>query len=274
LGVDLLVLASHTRPRSTAPINHQVYCEGHGLRYRFDVTPYSLVTKFDQKLLSILGNLDGTDWLFWMDDDAFFMDHQIDLKQLIPDDPAADFVFCNSPVNPKGQWTVLNTGLFFVRNRPSARALLEDVLATDPETVRAWWDPTEHGHFTHGDQDRVVYQVLTRGLLGNRVHIVDFTAFNARSYHFTERRDQHFVLHLCGEDKRAVVADFRRRFGLDPHLLPPDLAPEPGGPLARSMFFETDEPERGATERLLRKVAPAGTRQLLRNVATAARARA
>ena len=223
-GQTILVLSSHTKPGLSAPINHRIYSQRHGYDYLFDATPYPISSPYDQKTYAVLAAMKRTkaDWIFWIDDDGYFMDHSIPLARFLPADPNVDFIFCRSPVNPKGQWTVINAGIYFVRNSASARALLEELLVTDMRVVEKWWNEKEHGMFIpDGDQERFVYLFLSRGMVGTKVIILDYTAFNARPYHFKSRYDEHFICHLASHrDKAIPLNDMRTRFGLDRYLMP------------------------------------------------------
>jgi len=213
--MTFLVLSSHTKPGSTAPINHQIYCRKHGYKYLFDATPYPLKSPYDQKLAAVCHNLEGADWLMWMDDDAYFMDHTIKLESFVDDQ--SDYIFCNSPVNPlNNKWTFINSGVFFVRNTPETKKLLFDALATDINMVKEWWDKDKYGFFTHGDQDRLLYQFVVNGLVDTKLKVCEFTDFNARRYHFDQRYDQHFVLHYVGYlDKYFIMEKFAKLYGLN-----------------------------------------------------------
>jgi hypothetical protein len=216
----VFIISSHSRPTMTAPINHQIYAERHGYDYLFDVTPYRLNSKYDQKFKSILSNLHRADWLMWLDEDAYIMDHSLTLDRFIPDDSTTQFVFCNSPVNQQGESTALNSGVFFIRNTQEAKSLLIEALEVDIVTVRQWWDSQKYGLFTNGDQDKIVYVFAKHGLIGSVVKIAPFTAFDARVYHFNKTPDQHFICHFCGfDDKQTAVRRIQRKFALNAYLL-------------------------------------------------------
>ena len=236
-GARILVLSSHTRPDLSTPINHQIYCSRHGYDYLFDVTPYPVKTGFDQKLQSVIANMGRANWLVWLDSDVYIMDQSIRLEKFLPEEDDVDFVFCNSPVNAKGGWTQLNSGVFFVRNTPRARELMNEVFNADLETVRAWWRETELGMFTNGDQDKFVYTFARHGLVGTGVRIIDHSECNSRIHDFTEAGDQHFICHFCGVDEKMdAIRKFRKRFDLDPYLLPNGKTQYPGA-IRRSMFY-------------------------------------
>jgi hypothetical protein len=230
----ILVLSSHTKPSSTGPINHQLYCRRHGYNYLFDATPYPLSSPYDQKLQAIINNLHAADWLMWLDHDAYFMNQDVKLESFL--DAQSDFIFCNSPVNSSGQWTVLNSGVFFVRNTIFARALLVQAIDTDIQLVRGWWNEEKHGLFTNSEQDRLVYQFTTQCLLGTKVRIVEYNLFNSRPHEYRQRPDENFILHFCGfSDKVGPILEFQKRFGLDRFLL---LNNDPKVEYRWSVFYE------------------------------------
>ena len=55
---QILILSSHNRPSLSSPVNHQRYAQRHGHGDLFDATPYPLTSPYDQKLWSIISNLE------------------------------------------------------------------------------------------------------------------------------------------------------------------------------------------------------------------------
>jgi hypothetical protein len=222
--MNLLVLSSHTRPQLSAPINHFLYCRKHGFDYLFDATPYRIKSPFDQKTLSIISTLKRSraDWVFWIDDDAYFMNFDIALSDFVKDETEADFIFCRSPVNPKGQWSIINAGIYFIRNTPETIAVLEEVMAAPNDAVRDAWDADRHGMYTTdgSDQEKLVYVFEQKGMMDGKVKIMDYSAFNARHYHFERAFDDHFICHLAShKDKSVPMRDMQVRFQLNKYLM-------------------------------------------------------
>lgn len=218
-----LILSSHTKPTLTGPGNHARYAERHGYRYLFDATPYKIGTPYDQKLSAIIENLvdSSCEWLLWVDEDAYFMNHAIRLEHFLPAD-GVDFVICRSPTNPDGVWTAINSGVFFVRNTPAAIDIIRQAKNTKNEVVKSWWRPDECGLFIEGgDQERLLYVFKTQGMIGSRVQIKDATEFNARIYQYRKNADEHFICHLAShKDKAIPLKMMREKFGLDEYLMP------------------------------------------------------
>lgn len=227
---DLLLLSGSSSVRTPAGLNHAVYAARHGLRYVFDATPAPVSNIYLVKIASIRRHLATADWVFWVDDDAFFTRLDEDLRGLLPDDAGTDLVFCGSPVNPEGGWTWMSAGQLLVRNTPSMHRLLDAVLATDLATVRAWWDEERLGLFTRGDQDALVHQLLRDGSEWAGAYRRDgWERFNSRPYHYRDRLDEHFVCHFAvpgGRPKLELVREFAERMGTTTALVPAEaIAP-------------------------------------------------
>lgn len=206
--------------RTYAHFNHQTYADMHGYTYIFDIAP-TKHTHYFSKIDKISKFLDLFDWVFWIDDDAFFTNFDYDLSKVVAEYPNADFIFCKSPVN-EGQWTFLSSGNFFVRNTKTSRQLLESMHTVDLHKVRQWWDSDRFGTFTNGDQDVLVYLLHTRTNPPNFV-VLDYEAFNNRPFHYSGRLNEHFVVHFTGADKGKQAATFAQKFDLEEDLVPERL---------------------------------------------------
>jgi hypothetical protein len=217
-----VIVSGSSRVRTAAPLNHRIYADHIGVPYFFDLAPSTVGRIYLQKLDAVRRFLPVTDWLFWIDDDAFFTDFSIDLRRFLDDVGDRDLVFCRSPVNPRGGWTWASSGQFFIRRTPAMADLLDAVLATDLRQVKAWWRPEEHGLFTNGDQDALVYQLLGPDDRWRDAFVrLPWEAFNSRPYHYATRLDEHFICHFAvpgGRPKADVVAEFAARMGTTPAL--------------------------------------------------------
>jgi hypothetical protein len=223
--LTLLIVSGATGIRTPASLNHRAYADRHGLDYLFDVTPGPLPTPLDQKLAAVLRALPHHEWLFWIDDDAFFTGLDQDLRSYVDDD--ADLVICRSPVNPEGGWTFVSFGQFLIRRTPAMFELLQAVVATDLGMVREWWDPERFGIFTNTDQDALVYQLSqTNVAWAGRWRRLDWQAFNSRPYHYERRLDEHFLCHFVvpgAPSKMGLVREFAARMETTTALVPAEL---------------------------------------------------
>lgn len=219
----LRIVSGSSGVRTPAPLNHTVYAARHDLPYVFDVTPAPVAPITLQKLAVIRRHLAAGEWLFWLDDDAFFTNLATDLRDLVPVDPGIELAFCSSPVNPNGGWTWMSSGQLFIRNTPRMAALLEAVAGTDLEAVRRWWDPERHGLFTNGDQDAFVYHLeRPDSPWAGTFQRLPWEAFNARPYHYESRLDEYFICHFAVPGRRSkmeLIEEFAHRLGTTTALL-------------------------------------------------------
>jgi hypothetical protein len=215
---DLLILSASSRIRTAAPLNHRIYADRVGVPYVFDAAPSTVDRIYLHKIDALRRVLPRAEWVFWIDDDAFFTDFSIDLRRFLEGVTDTDLVFCRSPINPRGGWTWMSAGQFFLRRSDATLDLLRAVASTDLEVVRGWWDPDLYGLFTNGDQDALVYQLMgpDRGRWRDRFVQLPWEAFNSRPYHYEARLDEHFICHFAvpgGRPKAEVVAEFAARLG-------------------------------------------------------------
>jgi hypothetical protein len=226
-SVKIHIVSGTDRPLLRSEVNHRQYAATHGYDYFFDSSLYPhLSSPFYRKLVSTQQTLHDCNWTFWLDDDAFFTDFSIKLEDFLLDLPEEIFlVLCASPVNQKGGWTYISSGQFFLRNDDRARDFINLVLSTSLKTVHDWWDSSRYGMFTNGDQDAIVYTLVTRNLLPH-THIYPYDAFNNRPYHYSRRLDEHFVVHFPGlSNKRKAVRDFGAHFRVDDTLVASGYGP-------------------------------------------------
>lgn len=207
-------------PRTLASVNHELYASRNGYTYIYDIAP-TRRRRFEAKVEKIQKFLPLFDWVFWIDDDAFFLQPDVRLESFLDLAPTSSVIFCESPVN-EGKWTWLSSGNFFIRNTPESFRLLEEVLATDLDDVSAWWDPSTYGYYTKGDQDAFVYRLASDESFSAPGFLtrLPYERFNTRPFHFTDSADEHFLVHFTGGDKHGQADAFGRRFGLTPALVP------------------------------------------------------
>jgi hypothetical protein len=211
--------------RFNSPVNHRLYARQHGYRYIFDSTPRFDKRTYMRKLEAILEYLDLFDWLFWIDDDAYFTDFSVPLERFIDMAPGSDFIVCKSPWT-KEIFTHISSGQFLLRNTPTARRFIEEALATDLKIVQKWWK-SHLGMFTKGDQDALVYLLESRPTYtAPFCSILEHSHFNSRLFEFERQLDDHFLVHFTGQKKLLDKAQFCQRLRCNEYLCPPDLIDE------------------------------------------------
>ena len=218
-------MSGSSRVRTAAPINHRIYADHLGVPYLFDLAPSIVNSIYLHKLDVLRRTLPLAEWIFWIDDDAFFTDFSVDLRAFLDGAAGRDLVFARSPVNPKGGWTWMSSGQLFIRRSPETLALLDAIAGTDLDEVRAWWDHDRYGLFTNADQDAFVYQLVgpaSEERWRDRWLRLDWQSFNSRPYHYESSLDEHFVCHFAvpgGRPKHEVIAEFAARMGTTPALV-------------------------------------------------------
>jgi hypothetical protein len=224
-----LILSGSTRLRYPTLLNHRVYADRHGYRYRFDISPRrNIANPFFHKLKAIADALQDCEWLFWIDDDAAFTQIDTAFETLMPElqqSPQPYSIFCNSPVN-RGMWTYLSSGNFFIHSCSGSRELIDACLRTNLEEVERWWNIDKYGLFTNGDQDTIVYQIESTPRFADGCLRVEYTRFNTRPFHF-EHHQQHFLVHFTNVpdmSKREQMRVFAARFGLNEFLVSDEQA--------------------------------------------------
>ena len=194
--------------RFNSDINHKAYAKQHGYKYVFDDNKYDIESVYDHKQKSILNLPIDNEWWMWIDDDAFFMQIEVSIEAM-PENKL--LVFPKSPINPEGGWTFISSGNFFFKNTEAVHNFFVDVLNTDINLVKEWWTD-DLGMFTHGDQDKIVYNLKQTHML-DYTEIVGWESFNARPYHFKESED-YFLVHFAtpGIFKKDSIKEFQDRF--------------------------------------------------------------
>jgi galactosyl transferase GMA12/MNN10 family len=208
--------------RFNSQVNHRLYAHRHGYRYVFDPTPRFDPRTYMRKLEAVQEYLELFDWLFWIDDDAYFTNFSIPLESFIELAPDADFIVCKSP-STKALSTRISSGQFLLRNTARSHRFVAAALATDLTQVQAWWG-SHLGLFTKGDQDALVYLMETDPMFAAPFcSILDHQHFNNRDFEYESRLEEHFLLHFTGKKKVQDKLRFCERMGVNEYICPPDL---------------------------------------------------
>ncbi len=202
--------------------NHRAYCGEHGYTYVHCNWPTGQPIPYLNKIEYVLYLFDRFDWVFWIDDDAFFLDPSRSLDHLTP--PAGKFLsICASPTY-KPLFTPISSGQFLIRTTDVARRFLTTVRDADLAVVRDWWTD-DLGFFTGGDQDAMVHAMSTVPEFGDGIEVFDYAEFNSRIDDVAAGRPV-FLLHFTGEQwiKRRDWKRAAKLTGRGPELLPSELA--------------------------------------------------
>ncbi|BEG76745.1 hypothetical protein HBIAX_03824 [Achromobacter xylosoxidans] len=218
-GCDRLRLKSFVNHKFFADLNDVNYVWSFMLR-RDGLNPYL------RKIDAVQSALGADEWLFWLDDDAYFTDFSWRLLPYVSPYSKYDLVICKSPIN-NGAWTYVSSGQFFLKSTRRSAAFLDAMRNTDLEQVKTWWSQEKYGMFTSGDQDVMVYVLATdpRFREGEFFVRLDYSEFNSREFHYKESADEHRLLHLASaiKTKEQLLEGFRERFDLNEFLIPEAL---------------------------------------------------
>lgn len=205
-----------------SPENHLIYCHAHGYHYIHCNWPTRHSNRYLNKIEYIRAYAELFEYVFWIDDDAFFLNHKESLNRFLPA-PDEFISICASPTEKKIH-TYISSGQFFLRCNSTGVSFLDAVIETSLEDVKDWWNP-ELGYFTNGDQDAMVY------LMKTDPRFMKYTrwpapAFNSRIEHLCESPESVFLLHLTGKKsaKARSLATAQRVLERGPALVEQEIA--------------------------------------------------
>ncbi|WP_338608578.1 hypothetical protein V6617_01385 [Pelagibacterium nitratireducens] len=217
-------------------INHKAYCDRHGYGYVHCNWPTGASVPYFNKIRYLKAYVGYFDYLFWIDDDAFFMDMEKSLDFLWP--VSGQFLsICGSP-DFKDIRTVVSSGQFLLRCDNVGKCFLDAVENADPAAIAAWWHDGL-GFFSNGDQDAMVYVIKTNHRFQG-VAIHDYRQFNSRIENLKNGEDL-FILHLTGPEatKRAALKRAQALLSRPPSLLPREVEKALGVRRQRYRFVPT-----------------------------------
>ncbi len=202
-------------------VNHKAYCSRHDYTYIYCNWPTGAANRYMNKLEYIRAYYHLFDYLFWIDDDAFFMRPEQGLEAFLPK-PGQFLSICSSPTS-KPIHTYVSSGQFMLRCNDTGRAFIDAVTTVDLDHVRTWWTDAL-GYFTNGDQDSIVYLLKQDDRFANYWRL-GYEAFNSRAENLLAG-DPVFVLHFTGTlpTKRRDYASVQQHLRRGPSLLDPDEA--------------------------------------------------
>jgi hypothetical protein len=217
-------------------INHKAYCDRHGYTYVHCNWPTGATRPYFNKIRYLKAYARYFDFVFWIDDDAFFMDMDKSLDFLWP--TFDQFLsICSSP-DFKTIQTVISSGQFLLRCNDVGMRFLDAVETADPAAIAVWWHD-ELGFFSNGDQDAMIYVMQTDARF-KEVSIHDYRQFNSRIENL-ENGESPFILHFTGteEKKQAALKRAQKLLGRPPSLLTKNMELSLGVKRPRYNFIPT-----------------------------------
>lgn len=177
-------------------INHKIYADKYGYTYIHCNWPTAAKNFYHNKIYFLLQYIDHFDYLIWIDDDAFFFDLEKDIMTYAPVEDSI-LSFCKSPTF-KQIHTYLSSGQFVIKSCDLSKYFLNKVLLANLNEIKLWWRE-ELGYFSNGDQDAIVYILLTDPAFIGRYNLYDYKEFNSRPENiFSKDKHLPFVLHFTG----------------------------------------------------------------------------
>lgn len=203
-------------------INHKVYAERHGYTYINCIWPNKVDNPYMNKLLYIKEYYNFFDYIFWIDDDAFFMNFEKGLEDFIPVHEQF-LTICSSP-DFKELRTYFSSGQFMLKCDKIGRKFIDETLSTDLKLVKNWWSK-DLGFFSGGDQDKMIYQCLTNDMFKGNYSVLNYKRFNSRvENYFGVDTHKLFILHFTGlhKIKQQNYLKIQKRLMVGPSLLRED----------------------------------------------------
>lgn len=228
-----VVSGRHPRTSFESDINHKFYCGLHGYCYIHCTWPTGAKNPYFNKIRYLKAYAPYFDYLFWIDDDAFFLDFEKSIDFLVPS--GDEFMsICRSP-DFKNIHTFISSGQFLLRCDDTGKNFLDAIEQVDLRVVSGWWRE-DLGFFSNGDQDAMIYLMQTDPRFSNFV-LHDYRRFNSRIENL-ENGESPFLIHFTGsaEKKAAALRRAQARLGRAPSLLPKSAEDSLGVRRPRSTF--------------------------------------
>lgn len=203
-------------------INHKFYCDHHGYTYIYSPWSGSQKNRYLNKLEYLKFYLPHFDYLFWIDDDAFFINMDQRLEDFLPKSESIVSI-CKSP-DYKSLKTFFSSGQFFIKNSHLSHQLLDRALQIDLSMVKDWWTP-QYGYFTGGDQDILVYLSQSDPNYAGKFDLWDYYHFNSRFENLMGVGNPNiFVLHFTGKPRIKLrnLSKASKLLGRSKYLLLPE----------------------------------------------------
>ena len=127
---DILILSSYDNAYEDCGLGplskskNKEYADKHGYSFRCECEPMRS-HYFFHKFHLLKELLDDYKWVFWIDADAFIVNHETKIQDFIPEDNNKIFV---AAIDQE----YLNTGVFLIKNDPVSHKILEVIINDGP----------------------------------------------------------------------------------------------------------------------------------------------
>jgi hypothetical protein len=153
-------------------------------------------------LIDLLEKDKDTDWFFWIDADAVFMNHHKRLDQFISNDPSTFFIVgkdCNG----------INVGTFFLKNCPQSLEFLKELWQIGPK-VGGWIEESEQGQLSIlGQSEKYAkgFSIVRNTEFNSYIHdcwgVEDREVVPCQMHYKYTQGD--FIIHLPGVPNKAQI---------------------------------------------------------------------
>lgn len=203
-----------------AYVNHRIYCDIHNYTYIYCNWPTKACNRYMNKIEYIRHYYNCFDYIFWIDDDAFFINMQKGLEEFLP--CKENFLsICGSP-DYKNIHTFISSGQFMINCSGIGKKFINEIIKVDLSKVKKWWDDSL-GYFTNGDQDAMVFLLKEHPEFKDGYRRYHYTKFNNRVDEVFEEEglENLFILHITGtpKNKRKDYTRVQKYLNRSPSLV-------------------------------------------------------
>ena len=209
-----IIISGADAYRYNAHINHQQYADFHKIDYKFHLSN-GLSNPYFTKCYAILDSFKkGYEYVFYIDDDAFFINKHWDCLSIFKK-YGEDVIVTQGRTNKKSGITLFNNGVMFIRNTKKMNQLFSEIPNVDWNNMKTHWKP-EWGPCVGNDQPRMIY--LTQTKYPEAVKILEYPGFNAHEITFKQRKNfmqtKPPIAHITGTNKQGKIERFTQVTGI------------------------------------------------------------
>ena len=209
-----IIISGADSQRYQADINHKRYADFFGVDYHFYYSK-NLTNPYFTKCFSILDAFSkGYEYVIWIDDDVFFINHSWDCTSVFRE-YKQDIIVTQGRTNKKSGTTLYNNGIMFIRNTKYTKELFQKIPNTSWQEIKENWNST-WGPCEGNDQPRMIY--LTQTQFPKKIKILEYPGFNAHEITFKQRKKflstKPPFVHITGQNKKGKIERFTKVTGI------------------------------------------------------------